>query len=254
MIFFVVISFLRFEYRRERFTMDPYNRNNGLSYPIANGIDIQSVMRQVFIWMALGLLVTAFMAYLTVNTTLVNLAFNPVVLIIAIVAEFGVVLAISWGFNKISAVTATLLFFGYAALNGFTLSIVLLAFSNISLFIAFAITATLFISMAIIGYTTKVDLSKMGTFLMMGLIGIVITMVVNMFLNSGSLDTIISFIGVLIFTGLTAFDTQRIGRMASQMDTGEDNTIKFGIFGALKLYLDFINMFLFVLRFTGRRR
>jgi len=149
---------------------------------------------------------------------------------------------------------ATLLFMLYAALNGFTLSIILLAFTGTSLFLAFGTTAALFAVMSIIGYTTKLDLSKMGTFLMMAVIGLVIAMVVNIFVGSGPLDTIISVVGVLIFTALTAYDTQRIGRMAAQMNVNGDSEVKFGIFGALRLYLDFINMFLFVLRLTGRRR
>ena len=108
--------------------------------------------------------------------------------------------------------------------------------------------------MTILGYTTKVDLTKMGTFLMMGVFGLVIAMVVNMFVNSGPLDLIISMAGVLIFTGLTAYDTQRIGRMAAQISAPVDAAAKLSVFGALKLYLDFINMFLFMLRLFGRRR
>jgi FtsH-binding integral membrane protein len=211
-------------------------------------------MRQVYTWMVLGMVITSAVAYVTASTSLINLALNPIILIVAVLAEFGLVLGISAGFNRLSSGVATLLFMLYAALNGFTLSIVLLAFSNASLFVAFATTAALFAAMSIIGYTTKVDLSKMGTFLMMGVLGLVIAIVVNMFVASGPLDTIISIAGVLIFTALTAYDTQRIGRMAAQMNVNGDSEVKFGIFGALRLYLDFINMFLFVLRLTGRRR
>ena len=139
-------------------------------------------------------------------------------------------------------------------LNGFTLSIVLLAFSTGSVFSAFAATAAMFGAMSIIGYTTRVDLSKLGTFLMMGVMGLVIAMIVNMFVNSGPLDLIISLAGVLIFTALTAYDTQRIHRMAAELSVGGDAAAKLGLFGALRLYLDFINMFLFMLRLTGRRR
>jgi uncharacterized protein len=133
---------------------------------------------------------------------------------------------------------------------------VLLAFTINSVFLAFGATAALFVVMSIIGYTTRVDLTKMGTFLMMGVIGLVIAMLINMFVGSGPLDMLISVIGILIFTGLTAFDTQRIGRMAAQMNlqVGGEAEVKFGIIGALKLYLDFINMFLFILRLVGRRR
>ena len=234
--------------------MNVMNRNGSLSYPLEGGIDLQSIMRQVYIWMGLGMLLTAFVAYITVSTSLINLAANPVILVIAIIAEFGLVIAINFAFQKISSGVAATLFFAYAALNGFTLSIVLLAFSAASVFVAFAATAALFGAMSIIGYTTKVDLSKMGTYLMMGIIGLVIAMVVNMFVNSGPLDTLISMAGVLIFTALTAYDTQRIGRMAAGMSMNGESAAKFGIFGALKLYLDFINMFLFMLRLVGRRR
>ncbi len=220
-----------------------------------SSLDLQSIMRQVYVWMGLGMLLTAAVAYVTVtNTVLTNLAANPLVLFLAVIAEFGVVLGISLGFNRLSAGTATMLFFVYAALNGFTLSIVLLAFSIESVFLAFISTAALFGAMSIIGYTTKVDLSKMGTYLMMGLIGLVIAMVINLFVKSGPLDMLVSIAGVLIFTGLTAYDTQRIGQMATQMSAEGDAGAKFSIFGALKLYLDFINMFLFMLRIFGRRR
>jgi FtsH-binding integral membrane protein len=211
-------------------------------------------MRQVYTWMVLGMLITTVVAFVTASTSLINLAANPIILLIAVLAEFGLVLGISAGLNRLSAGVATLLFMLYAALNGFTLSMILLAFTGASLFLTFATTAALFGVMSIIGYTTKVDLSRMGTYLMMGVIGLVIAMVVNIFVGSGPLDTIISVVGVLIFTALTAYDTQRIGRMAAQMNVNGDSEVKFGIFGALKLYLDFINMFLFVLRLTGRRR
>ena len=234
--------------------MNTVNRNESLSYPMESRINLQPIMRQVYIWMSLGMLLTAIVAYVTVNTSLINLAANPIVLLVAVVAEFGLVLGISFGFNKISSGTAGVLFFAYAALNGFTLSMVLLAFSTASVFAAFVATAALFGAMSIIGYTTKVDLSKMGTYLMMGVIGLIIAMVVNMFVNSGPLDMIISMAGVLIFTALTAYDTQRIGRMAAEMSIQGDAIAKLGIFGALKLYLDFINMFLFMLRLMGRRR
>ena len=235
--------------------MNTMNRNGSYFYPMEGAVDLQSIMRQVYTWMVLGLLVTTVVAYLTATSAiLINLAANPIILLVAILAEFGLVLGISAGLNRLSSGVATMLFILYAALNGFTLSFVLLAFTGASLFLAFATTAALFGVMSVIGYTTRVDLSKMGTYLMMAVIGLVIAMVVNIFVGSGPLDTIISVAGVLIFTALTAYDTQRIGRMAAQMNVNGDSEVKFGIFGALKLYLDFINMFLFVLRLTGRRR
>jgi len=235
--------------------MNMINRNQNVFDSIEGSIDLTSIMRQVYTWMVLGMLLTTVVAYVTVSTSLINIAANPVVLLVAVLAEFGLVLGLSLGFNRLSSVTATVLFLLYAALNGFTLSIVLLAFSIGTVFLAFASTAALFGAMSIIGYTTRVDLSKMGTYLMMGVIGLIIAMVINLFVNSGPLDMIVSIAGVLIFTALTAFDTQRIGRMAAQMSMEGDAAVKFGILGALKLYLDFINMFLFMLRlFGGRRR
>ena len=233
--------------------MNTFNRNDDLSIP-QGGINLQPIMRQVYTWMGLGTLLTAVVAYITVSTPLIYLAANPIILLVALLAEFGLVLGISFGFSKISSGTATALFFLYAALNGFTLSMVLLAFTAGSVFAAFVSTAALFGAMTILGYTTQVDLTKMGTFLMMGVFGLIIAMVVNMFINSGPLDTIISMAGVLIFTGLTAYDTQRIGRMAANIGVDREAGAKLGIFGALKLYLDFINMFLFMLRLFGRRR
>ena len=235
--------------------MNSTNQNGSWLSSLESGaVDLQSIMRQVYVWMGLGMLITAGMAYFTISTPLINLASNPIVMLVAIVGEFGLVMGISLGFNRISASTATVLFIAYAALNGFTLSMILLVFTLGSVLAAFVSTAALFGAMSIIGYTTKVDLSKMGTFLMMGVIGILIASVVNMFLSSGPLDLLISAAGVLIFTGLTAYDTQRIGRMAAQRGMDAEAAAKFGIFGALKLYLDFINMFLFMLRLFGRRR
>jgi FtsH-binding integral membrane protein len=233
--------------------MNMYNRSEDLSIP-QGGINIQPIMRQVYTWMGLGTLITAGMAYFTVSTPLINLAANPIILLVAILAELGLVIGISWGLSRLSSGMALSLFFVYAALNGFTLSIVLLAYTSASVVAAFVSTSALFGAMTILGYTTKVDLTKMGTFLMMGVFGLMIAMVVNMFINSGPLDMIISMAGVLIFTGLTAYDTQRIGRMAAQVGMEGEAAAKVAIMGALKLYLDFINMFLFMLRLFGRRR
>ena len=233
--------------------MNTLNRKDDLSVPLS-GINLQPIIRLVYTWMGLGLLVTAVVAYMTVNTPLINLAANPFILMAAVLAELGLVMGISFGFSRISSSLATALFFLYAALNGFTLSMVLMAYTSASVFAAFVSSAALFGAMTILGYTTKVDLTKMGTFLMMGVFGLLIAMVVNLFINSGPLDTLISMLGVLIFTGLTAYDTQRIGRMAAQTGMDGEAGAKLGIFGALKLYLDFINMFLFMLRLFGRRR
>ncbi|MGB8212548.1 MAG: Bax inhibitor-1/YccA family protein [Anaerolineales bacterium] len=235
--------------------MNAWDRNESWSYPLSGGIDLQSVMRQVYTWMVLGMLITACVAYVTAsNPMLINLASDPIIVLIAVLVELGVVLVISRGLCRLSSGAATMLFIVYAALNGFTLSIVLLAFSITSVFLAFASTALLFGVMSVIGYTTKVDLSKLGTYLMMAVLGLIIAMLINLFLNSSLVDTIVSMAGVLIFTGLTAYDTQRIGRMAAEMSMNGEEGMKFGILGALTLYLDFINIFLDILRLMNRRR
>ena len=234
--------------------MRTLSHNGSLLYPIEHRINLQSIMRQVYVWMGLGTLLTAVVAYATINTSLINLAANPAAFLVAMIAEFGMVLGLSFGFNRLSSGAATALFFAYAALNGFTLSMALLAFSAGTVISAFAATAVLFGVMSVIGYTTEVDLTKMGTYLLMGVIGLVIAMVVSLFVSSGPLDMLISMVGVLIFTALTAYDTQRIGRMAAEISTEGDAAAKLGVFGALKLYLDFINMFLFMLRLMGGSR
>lgn len=234
--------------------MNSFNRGGAFSYPAQSGVNMQPIMRQVYVWMGLGTLLTAVVAYLTVSTSLLNLAMNPTILMVAIVVELGMVMGLSFGINRLPVAAATGLFFAYAALNGFTLSIILLAYASGTVFTAFIATAALFGAMSIVGYTTTMDLTKMGTYLMMGVIGLLIAMVVNIFVGSGPMDMIISVAGVLIFTGLTAFDTQRIARMAASMSSEGDGAARLGIMGALRLYLDFINMFLFMLRLMGGRR
>ena len=234
--------------------MNRINQIQSLYYSVGNSFDIQTIMRQVYIWMGLATMLTAVVAFLTVSTPLINLASNPVILTIALIAEFSMVMGLSLSLNRISVRMATLLFFAYAALNGFTLSVVMLTFNLGTVVSAFASTAVLFGVMSLVGYTTEVDLTKSGTYLMMGLIGLIIAMVVNMFIGKGPLDTIISVIGVLIFTGLTAYDTQRIRRLAVQSSAEGDAATKLSIFGALKLYLDFINMFIFMLHLRGGNR
>lgn len=234
--------------------MSTLDQSGDLYYPQGMEIDLQPVMRRVYVWMGLGTLLTALVAYLTISTSLLNLALSPVALIVALVAEFGIVLALSWGLRRLSTGTATFMFFVYAALNGFTLSVVLLAFTTATVVPAFVATAALFGAMSVIGYTTRVDLTRMGTYLMMALIGLIIAMVANVFISNGVVDSIISLVGVLIFTALTAYDTQRIARMAGEMAAGGDSAGRLAVFGALRLYLDFINMFLFMLRLMGGRR
>ncbi len=219
-------------------------------------VDIQAIMRLVYIWMGLGLLVTAVASWLTLNTPfLIEARGNTPLLLGAIIAQFAMVIAISAGLNRdwLTPNLASILFFGYAAVTGFTLSIVFVVFEVGAITNALVTTTLLFGIMTIFGYTTKMDLTKWGTYLIIGLIGLLVAMVVNIFLGSSTLELIISAIGVLIFTGLTAYDTQKIreySENAALTSTG-NMVLKLSIYGALILYLDFINLFLFLLRLFG---
>lgn len=221
-------------------------------------VEIRPFMRQVYMWMTLGLLLTTGVSVAVYTIpSLLALVLNPAILIGSIIAQLALVFALSLAFNRLSTGAATAMFFAYAALNGFTLSIIFLAYELGSIGLAFGTTALLFFVMTMIGLTTNIDLSKFGSFLMMAVIGLLIAMVVNIFLASGPLDFIISCAGVLIFTALTAYDTQKLHRMAADpaiQGEGVALVTKLSIMGALRLYLDFINLFLFILRIVGGRR
>ena len=211
-------------------------------------------LAKVFNWMALGLAVTGVTAYVTASTALYQVV-QPVVFLLFMV-ELGMVFFLSARIQKISASTATGLFLGYAFLNGLTLSTILLMYTMTSVASTFFITAGMFGSMAVYGFVTKKDLSGMGSFLFMGLIGIVIASIVNIFLGSSMMSWMISGIGVIVFTGLTAYDVQKITQMgaAGIMEQGDVAIHRMAIMGALSLYLDFINLFLMLLRFFGSSR
>jgi len=215
-------------------------------------------LAKVFYWMAIGLGLTGLAAFLTVNsqTALQFIFGNKMVFYGLIIGELGLVFYLSARVEKISAQAATGIFLGYSILNGVTLSAILLLYTMSSVAATFFITAGMFGAMAVYGFVTKRDLSSWGSFLFMGLIGIIIAMVVNIFLASSMMSWVISGIGVIIFTGLTAYDVQQISRMGEQgiMDGGEAVIRKGAIMGALRLYLDFINLFLMLLRFMGDRR
>ena len=216
--------------------------------------EVRPLLRWVYAWMCLGLFVTASVAvFTTSNASMLALATNPAALGIAIVAELALVIALSWGLSRMSPSTAAVLFMVYAGLNGFTLSLVLLYFSAGSIASAFFTTTALFGAMSIIGYTTEYDLTKLGGYLMMGLIGLVLAMIVNIFMGNGALDFVISIVGVVIFVGLTAYDTQKLKRMAASPELQDNPTMvaRLSIYGALELYLDFVNLFLFLLRLFG---
>lgn len=225
---------------------------------------LRSYMLRVYNYMALGLALTGGIAFGVANSPgLLGLffaqnqmtgAFGPTILgWIAMFAPLGIVLALSFGVQRMSAQTAQILFWVYAGVMGISLSTIFLQYTGVSIARTFFITAASFGALSLYGYTTKRDLSPIGSFLIIGLFGLIIASVVNIFLHSSGLDFAISIIGVLIFAGLTAYDTQRIKEMYSANMDGSLAT-KVAVMGALRLYLDFINMFLFLLRFFGQSR
>ena len=219
---------------------------------------VNSFVRSVYNWMAIGLALTGFVAYYVSNSqSMQHIIFgNPIVFYGLIIGELAMVFYLSARVNKMQASTATALFVLYAALNGATLSAVFLAYTKSSIASTFFVCAGTFVAASVYGWTTKKDLTSFGSFLFMGLIGIIIASVVNLFLKSSGMTMIISYIGVLLFTGLTVYDTQRLKNMAlAQPADLEAGVVRKGaIMGALSLYLDFINLFLMLLRIMGDRR
>lgn len=215
-------------------------------------------LAKVFNWMAIGLGLTGLLAFVTVNSpTMQQLIFgNKMVFYGLMFAELGMVFYLSSRIEKISSQTATGLFLVYSALNGVTLSAILMIYTMSSVTATFFITAGMFGAMAVYGLVTKKDLSGMGSFMFMGLIGMVIASIVNIFLGSSMISWVVSGLGVIIFTGLTAYDVQKITQMgaAGIMNQGEAAIQKVAVMGALALYLDFINLFLSLLQFLGNRR
>lgn len=219
---------------------------------------VNEFIRSVYNWMAIGLALTGFVAYYVANTpALVEIIFgNRLLFFGLIIGELALVFMISARIQKMQASTATALFVVYSILNGATLSFIFLVYTASSITSTFFICAATFVACSIFGWTTKRDLTSMGGFLTMGLIGIIIASLVNMFFRSTAMSMIISYIGVIVFVGLTAYDTQHLKTMAlNQPDGLEAGVIRKGaILGALKLYLDFINLFLMLLRILGGGR
>ena len=220
---------------------------------------LRSYMLSVYNYMASGVLLTGIIALGFANSSLINLIVNPAtgqatpLFWIALFAPLGIVLALSFGINRISAGTAQALFWVYAALVGVQFSSLFLVYTGVSIAQTFFAVAAAFLGLSLFGYTTKRDLSGMGTFLIMGVVGLFIAMLINLFLRSPAMDLAISAIGVLLFAGLTAYDTQKIKEMYYEAD---DSTVagRKAIMGALTLYLDFINLFMFLLQFMGNRK
>jgi hypothetical protein len=220
-------------------------------------IRVNEFIRSVYNWMAIGLALTGFVAFFVSNSqTMMRLIFgNQLIFFGLIIGELALVFSISARVHKMQASTATSLFVLYAALNGATLSAIFLIYTRSSITSTFFICAATFVASSIYGMATKRDLTAMGQFMFMGLIGIVIASVVNLFLRSSGMSLIVSYIGVIVFVGLTAYDTQKLRTMALSQPEGLDaGTIRKGaILGALTLYLDFINLFLMLLRILGNR-
>ncbi len=215
-----------------------------------------ALMRKVYVWMTFALVITGITAYgVASSPSLLNLIFSSKATFFGlIIAELVLVFAISGAINRLSLSTATLLFVLYSVVNGATLASIFIVFSMATISKVFFITAGTFGVMAFIGYTTKTDLTSMGKFLFMVLIGLIIASVVNMFTKSAGLDLILSYVGVLLFVGLTAYDTQKIKRMLQLAPDAGESMQKMALLGALTLYLDFINLFLYLLRIFGRSR
>lgn len=230
---------------------------NQLAKPYAAKAAQITLFRSVYVWMTLALVITAFVAMYVAKsyTLLAAIAQNSLLFWGLLIAEIGVVWYLSARINSISFTKATVLFILYSILNGVTLSFIFAIYTAASIASTFFITAGTFAVMAIFGYVTKKDLSKIGNICIMALIGIIIASLVNLFLKSAMMDVVISYIGVLLFVGLTAYDTQKIKRLLSADDMEvNETTQKIALLGAMTLYLDFINLFLYLLRLLGDRK
>lgn len=242
------------------------NNNSNYTYQsVVQMDDEQTLSRKflanVFLWMFAALGISTFLAWeFAGNADLLSYIYNPVtggtttLGMLAMFSPLAFVLLISFGFNKISYPVLAVLFIAYAAIMGISLSVILLIYTTSSVLAVFGGAAALFAVMAIAGYTTNTDLTKFGSLLIVGLIGLFIAMLINMFLHSAQFDYILSFFGVAIFTGLTAYDVQKLKRIGAGIEYGDATGKKLALMGALSLYLDFVNLFLFLLRIFGRRR
>lgn len=219
---------------------------------------VNSFIQSVYNWMAIGLALTGGVAfYVASSPTLIRFIFgNQLVFWGLIIGELALVFYLSARVHLMEAFTATAVFVGYAVLNGLTLSSIFLVYTKSSIASTFFVCAATFVGCSIYGWTTKKDLTSFGSFLFMGLIGIIIASLVNLFIRSSAMSMIISYIGVFVFVGLTAYDTQKLKMMAISQPDGLDGAVvrKGAIMGALSLYLDFINLFLMLLRIFGSSR
>ncbi|MGZ3944037.1 MAG: Bax inhibitor-1/YccA family protein [Mucilaginibacter sp.] len=241
--------------------------NNSPDYVYKNVVQINEIdttrkfLANVFMWMFVALGISAACAYIFANDqSLFEMLRDPAtgrntgLGTVTMFAPLAFVLIISFGFNRLSYAVLTLLFIAFSVIMGISLSYILLMFTSGSVLGVFVTTSVVFGVMAIAGYTTQQDLTKFGSILIMFLIGIVVASLVNMFLHSSGLDILISYIGVAVFVGLTAYDVQKLKRIGQGLEYGDASAKKMAIMGALTLYLDFINLFIMLLRVFGRRR
>lgn len=218
-------------------------------------IAVPALIRKVYTWMAMALAITGITAYgVAISPNLINLIFgSKMVFFGLIIAELAMVMLLTARLHKLSLTTATMMFVGYSVLNGITLASIFLVYTMSSIATTFFICAATFGVMSAYGAMTKTDLSSLGKLLFMALIGLIIATLVNVFIGSSMLDLVISYVGVLVFVGLTAWDTQKIKMMLADADYMDESTQKLALIGALSLYLDFVNLFLYLLRIFGKR-
>lgn len=221
---------------------------SSLAFPI--------LMRKVYLWMTFALAITGMTSYYVASSpAILQMIYgNPAVMWGLIIAEFGLVFGLSAAINKLSLVTATLMFVIYSIINGATLSVIFLVYEMGLIAQAFFITAGTFAAMALYGYTTKKDLTTIGSLAFMGLFGIIIASVVNIFIASSAVSIVTNYVAVLVFVGLTAYDSQKIKNMMLQAPDAGETMQKMALLGALSLYLDFINLFIYILRILGSDR
>lgn len=234
--------------------MEPLDRAPAFPASVATAERVTIFLRSVYGWMCVGLAITAAVAYMISSSPALigALVSNHLLVLGLFLAQLGLVFFLSARVDKLAPRTATLLFIAYAALTGATFAVILLAYTGASIATTFVVTAGMFGALALYGTTTARSLAGVGQFFFMGLIGLVLASVVGMFWKNAALEFLISVVGVLVFTGLTAWDAQRLKQMATAIPEGRLGS--YAILGALSLYLNFINLFLFLLRFMGGRR
>ncbi|MCM1313561.1 MAG: Bax inhibitor-1/YccA family protein [Bacteroides sp.] len=233
-----------------------YSRDYSYSHSYDVTAAFSVLMKNVYVWMTMALAVTGLTAYYVATSPelLYAVLSTKFMLWGLLIAELAIVMILTSCIRKLSFPVAALMMAAYSVLTGVSLSVIFIAYTLTSIASTFFITAGTFAAMAVVGYTTNKDLTKFGGILFMALIGLVIAVVVNMFLASTMMDYIISGFGVLLFTGLTAYDANKIKAMLMQCDTVDGNSQKMALLGSLTLYLDFINLFLYLLRFLGNRK